>query len=223
MSGVTLWARRGAIESHWRLGDLGTVAGRHAMLLGWEAPDAIDGGIPPLVADTWARALAANARVTFLCSQPIARASADWLASGDDGEDFTKAAPGRSPLGSAVARLRGQPGDVALVCSKRSATIAQAFDDAVFCWWLQSQVLLLSPLEAPPPALAPDTVLALLDEDWATRSTALRSQGVIAVARPAVDGDALGLLAFDAAASERLLAAIAEEARASALGWSVSG
>jgi hypothetical protein len=43
---------------------------------------------------------------------------------------------------------------------------------------------------------------------------------VLAIARPAVDGDAFGLLAFDGANAERLVASIAVQARAAGMGWS---
>lgn len=223
MSDVTLWAHRGVIEPHWQLGDLSAAAGPKAVLFGWDAPDALDGGVPPRVAGVWSRALAATARVTFLCSEAATPASTDWLESGDGGEDFTKATPAPSLFADGLARLRRSRADVALVCTKRSARIAQAFGDSHFAWWLQSQVLLLSPLAAAPPAVAPDTVLALLGDDWATRAAALRRHGVEAVARPAVDGDALGLLALDEDIAERLLAAIERESRAAAFGWSVQG
>ncbi len=223
MTDLTLWAQRGPIEPHWQLGDLGAVAAPQALLLGWDAPDALDGGVPPRVADVWSRAMAETARVTFLCSEPVVPTSTDWLESGDGNEDFTKCAPAPSLLASGLAWLRGPRAAVALVCTTRSARIAKAFDDSNFAWWLQSQVLLLSPLAAAPPAIAPDTVLALLGDDWATRAAALRRHGVVAVARPAVDGDGLGLSALEEGLAERLITAIERETRAAALGWSVRG
>jgi hypothetical protein len=188
------------------------------MMFGWEAPDSVDGGMPRPVADVWARALAVVARVTFLCSESLQAASTEWLASGDD-SDFIRTAPSPSPVGAAIARLRGQRGPVALMCSQRAVTIARAFGDATFAWWLQSQVMLLSALDGPPPSVAPDTALTLLGEDWAARARALRDCGVVAVARPAVDGDALGLLMLDNGIGERLLAAITLASRGSGLGW----
>jgi len=59
----------------------------------------------------------------------------------------------------------------------------------------------------------------LISEDWAARARALRDHGVLAVARPAVDGDALGLLMLDQGIGERLLAAITLASRESGLGW----
>ena len=219
MSRITLWARRGVIEPHWQLGDLGADADADAMMLGWEAPDSVDGGVPAPVVAAWAQALAAVARVTFLCSESKpSSASTEWIASGN-GTDFNRAAPSRSFLSAPIGRLRGQRGRATLVCSQHAATITRAFGDATFAWWLQSQVLLLSARDALPPPIAPDTALALIGDDWATRARALRDRGVLAVARPGVDGDLLGLLMLDHDIGKRLLAALTLACRECGLDW----
>jgi hypothetical protein len=219
MSGVTLWARRGAIESHWQLGDLGVGTTSQALLFGWDMPDAVDGGVPEPVARAWARALVATARVTFLCSDARVPASCDWRPSSEVADDCTQAIAPPGLFGGALAKLRGQGGPAALVCSQRAATVERAFIDPGFAWWLQSQVLLLSALDAPAPSVVPEAVLALLREDWSTRARALHPHGVLAVARPAVDGDALGLLVLESSVGERLLRAIAGECVAAGLDW----
>lgn len=221
MSGVTLWARRGAVEPHWQLGDAGPTEPSRWALLGWDAdPDPVDGGVPDAVALAWSRALAPSARVSFLCLQPTVSVSDAWEPWGDD---MARAAPAARGLAPIIARLRGERAPVALVCTRQAATIANAFGDAQFAWWLQSQVLLLSALDAPPPAVTPDDALALLDADWATRALALGRVGVLAVARPAVDGDAMGLLALQGDTVDRFIAALAEQAREAGYAWELRG
>ena len=117
--------------------------------------------------------------------------------------------------------MRGQRGPATLVCTSDPGTIANAFTDTRFTWWSQSQLLLLSAPDAPPPAITPDEALTLIDADWGTRATPLRRHGVLAVARPAIDGDALGVLALDDGIIDRLLAALADESRAAAIGWAL--
>jgi hypothetical protein len=219
VSGVTLWVRRGAIESHWQLGDFGAGTTSQALLFGWDMPDALDGSVPQPVARAWARALVVTARVTFLSSDSALPASSDWRPRGAGDDDFTQALAPPGLLAGTLALLRGQRGPVGLVCSQHATTVERAFTDPGFAWWLQSQVLLLSALDAPPPSVAPDDVLALLGRDWATRARSMQARGIVGVARPAVDGDAFGLLVLESGLGERLLRAIAGECEAAGLDW----
>lgn len=216
MTAATLWARR-TVESHWQLGDLSSAGPGRTWLVGWDAqPD--DDGMPPLVGRAIACAMTDVARVSFLRVGPALAGPEQW-AAGNDG-DCIRAAPPVGGLGTIADRLRGRPGPATLVCSRRADAVATVFDDPAFPWWLQSQALLLSSPDTAPPDVVPQDVLALLDTDWAARAAALRGRGVLAVARPAVDGDALGLLALDGAIAERLMASLAVQARAAGLAWS---
>lgn len=218
MSEPALWARRGSVELHWKLGGLDTAPPARALLVGWDDDGAVDSGVPAVIAGVCARALAATARVAFLRSDTAAERSPEWV---DRGGECARSAPAPSWLESVVARLRGRHGPVTLICASRAETIQGAFTDAHFTWWSQSQVLLLSARDAPPPAIKPVEALALLDPDWVTRAAPLSHQGVLAVARPAVDGDALGVLALDDGIIDRLLAALAHECHAAAVGWAL--
>lgn len=217
MTQTTLWARRGVVAPHWQLGDLSTVDSDRTWLVGWDAkPD--EDGVPQAVGQALARALAATVRVSFLRVGSRSAATPGWVV-GDDG-DFTQEARSAGAWGQVINRLRGRHGPVTLVCSQRADAIAVMLDDPAFPWWLQSQVLLLSAPDAPPPGVTTEQALALLDVDWATRAAALQTCGVLAVARPAVDGDALGLLVLDGAVAERFVASLAEQARAAGIIWS---
>ncbi|MGC3987169.1 MAG: hypothetical protein QM777_21855 [Pseudorhodoferax sp.] len=216
MTAATLWARR-TVEPHWQLGDLSTAGPDRTWLVGWDAQPN-DDGMPPLAGRAIARAMTDTARVSFLRAGPGPAGTVQW-AVGNDG-DCIRATRPAGALGTIADRLRGRPGPVTLVCSRRADAVATVFDDPAFPWWLQSQALLLSSPDAAPPDVAPEDALGLLDTDWAARAAALRGRGVLAVARPAVDGEALGLLALDGAIAERLMASLAVQARAAGLAWS---
>lgn len=214
---TTLWARRGGVEPHWQLGDLSAADAGRTWLIGWDAtPD--EEGVPHAVGQALALALAATLRVSFLRSSSRPGLTTEWIVDNDG--DFSRSTRPTGALGNAIDRLRGRHGPVTLVCSKRADALAVMFDDPAFPWWLQSQVLLLSALDAPPPDVTPEQVLALLDVDWAAAAARLRGCGVLAVGRPAVDGDAMGLLAFDDTIADRLMASLAAHAGTAGLGWS---
>lgn len=217
MDKPALWARRGPMAARWQLGDLAAMDQGSVWLLGWDAvsPDA---GVPQPIARTIARALTAIASVGFLRDGVGHAGPATW-GCGNEG-DCVRTGPGHSALHAVIGRLRGHGTAITLVCSRRPAAIEEMFEAPAFPWWLQSQVLLLSAPETPPPEVTPAQALALLEPDWAVRAAALRNRGVLAVARPAVDGDALGLLALDDVFAERLLASLATQAQAAGVAWS---
>jgi hypothetical protein len=95
------------------------------------------------------------------------------------------------------------------------------FKEAGFPWWLQGQVALLSEPEAPPPDVAAEALLALIDDDWASRIGALVGEGVMGVVRPGVDGDVAGVLSMTAAFEQNLLAALEREAVEAGFSWAV--
>jgi len=124
-----------------------------------------------------------------------------------------------SPIRRLLSHVRGLTGHAMIICTRRPEAVLAVFDEPVFPWWLQSQVLLLSASDGPPPEVTPDDVAALLDDDWCARVRYLRATGIVAAARPAVDGDAMGLLVLDNGWGNRLLADLATQARQDGLGW----
>lgn len=97
----------------------------------------------------------------------------------------------------------------------------QAFDDAGYPWWLQGQVLLLSPPDAAPPVIERHQLLDLFEEDWSREVATLAAAGVAGIVRPGVDGDLAGLLSFTTGFEDALLAALEHEARGASFEWSV--
>ena len=196
MTRVQWSARRGPIEAHWQLGPTPPTAGRWTLLRWSITPEPVDGGLSGASAEVLVRALTKLGRVGFACS------NADAVAL--DGDVV-------QPLGTAGWRQRvaaqwaREPASLALVWTRRLDTSSQLFTDAVLPWTSQSQVVMLSAAEAPAPSVARAAVLSLLDEHWATTAVTLRAAGVQAVLRPAVDGDAIGVLGLDTDADERLL------------------
>ena len=181
MTETTLWARRQVVAPHWQLGDMSTVDPDRTWLVGWDAqPD--EDGVPTAVGLAIARALADTVRVSFLRAVSRSALTTEW-AVGDEG-DFTRTTRPAGTLGTAIDRLRGRQGPAALVCSQRADAIADMFGEPAFPWWLQSQVLLLSSLDTPPPDVTTEQALALLDVDWAERAAALQRCGVLAVRGP---------------------------------------
>ena len=217
MDKPVLWAQRGPMAVPGQHGDLAAMDEAHVWLLGWDAASP-DAGVPRPIGRTIACALAGTAKVGFLRAGTRHAGPAAWVR--DDDGDCARMASGQSALRTVIGRLRGHGAAITLVCSRRPEAIAEMFEAPAFPWWLQSQVLLLSAPDAPPPDVTPAQALALLEPGWAVRAAALRSRGVLAVARPAVDGDALGLLALDEVFAERLLASLATQAQAAGFAWS---
>lgn len=196
MTRVQWSARRGPIEAHWQLGATPPTAGRWTLLRWSVTPEPVDGGLSGSSAEALARALTTLGRVGFACSD------ADAVAH--DGDVVQR-------LGTAgwsqrvAAQWAGEPTSLALVWTRRPDTASRLFTDAALPWTLQSQVVMLAAADAPAPSVARAEVLSLLDAHWAITAVALRAAGVQAVLRPAVDGDAIGVLGLDTDADDRLL------------------
>lgn len=195
MTRVQWSARRGPIEVHWQLGAMPPAAGRWTLLRWSVTPEPVDGGLSGAAAGLLARSLTTLGRVGFACS------NAD--AAAHDGDEVQR-------LGTAgwsqrlAAHWAGEPASLALVWTRRPDTAFRLFTDAALPWTLQSQVVMLAAADAPAPLVARAELLSLLDEHWAITAVALRAAGVQAVLRPAVDGDAIGVLCLDTDADERL-------------------
>jgi len=127
-------------------------------LLGWsQATESVDAGVPDEVAGALARALTSSARVTFPSSATTEGAGRVWSPSGDD---LVRVLSGKGFGDRLAATLRGRPPAVALLSTRRPETAMRLFADASFPWWMQGQVVLLSGLDAPPPDIDEDALLA---------------------------------------------------------------
>lgn len=165
-----------------------------------------------------ARALVAEARVTFLddaLEPPLPRT---WEARG---EDFVA----ELPLGSAQAwtrRLTGLLGfdeTRGMVSTRRAKRAARLFDGTYFAWWAQAQIGLLSTPGSPPPPLDAHVLDALLSDGWVDAIAALGRSGVVGGLRPGVDGGVAGLFFLDPACADAFLADLAAAAKADDLAF----
>jgi hypothetical protein len=189
MPGAVFWTEEAPGE-HWLLGPF-SLETPYFALLGWSAADET-GGVPRKVVTVLSEGLTAFGRVTFPSGQCQA-----------EGPTWTTSGPGRhvaryrSP--SRVDRIAGSwlgrgPSELPLMSTMDAEIAASMFDDAAFPWWAQSQAILLSPTQAPPPNLADrwSAMVRLFTPAWAEALPELRSAGVQALARPGVDGDVVG-------------------------------
>lgn len=220
MSEATIWVEHGTPAPHWQL-DGPVPPGARWTLLGWRTtPPSVDAGLTPPVRAVFARALATATRVTFPCSRQTPSDAPGWRPEGPD-RVSTLELP--TLAGRAVARLTFAPRRLTLVSTREAATVEGLFDDTGFPWWLQAQTAVLSPPDAPPPVLDFATVNDLLGGRLSGHVEALRRGHVQAVLRPAVDGDACGLLGLDGNLDERVIEALAVETRRAGMAWSGAG
>jgi hypothetical protein len=215
---TSIFACRDARGLHWQLGALPPANGR-LTLIGWsEAGDTPDGGVPDEVARVLARALTSVARVTFPCSSVNPVATGVWSPLDDD---LIRGLTGKGLGGRIVAKLRGNPADIALMSTRRPETAMRLFDDAGFPWWLQGQVVLLSEPGAPPPEIDEESLLALFGEEWTTHAASLAPVGIEGILRPGVDGDVAGLLTLTDAFEQVVLGALERETRRAEFDWAL--
>jgi hypothetical protein len=188
-------------------------------LIGWsEVGDRPDAGVPDEVAHVLARALTSVARVTFPCSFVNAVATSVWSPLDDD---LVRALTGKGLGGRIVAKVRGTPAEIALMSSRRPETVMRLFDDAGFPWWLQGQMVLLSELDAPPPDIDEESLLALFGEEWTKHAASVAPIGIEGIVRPGVDGDVAGLLSLTEAFEQVVLAALERETRLAGFDWAL--
>jgi hypothetical protein len=132
-----------------------------------------------------------------------------------------RALSGKGISDRVVATLRGRPPNVALMSTRRSETAMRLFADASFPWWMQGQVVLLSGLDAPPPDIDEDALLALFGEDWTKRAASLDAAGIEGILRPGVDGDVAGLLSLREGFEPVVLDALERETRLAGFDWAL--
>lgn len=205
---------RNPTRRHWQLGPLPPSIG-HLTLIGWSAQPADEGdGVPQPIVRVLSRALTSVARVTFPTSAIAADTADAWsVQNGDHIRRFGQ--PGVA--GRLLPKLSGAPSVFGLCSTTRPESAARLFDDGGFPWWLQGQVVVLSPVEGPPPNLSEATWRSLFNEDWLQAAMMLDANGVEGVLRPGVDGDVAGLFTWTETIERAILNAMELEARAAAL------
>jgi hypothetical protein len=96
------------------------------------------------------------------------------------------------------------------------------FDDPAFPWWQQGQLVLLSEKGIAPPTTDRDAVVAVFGADWSNAADELIDHGFLAVIRPGVDGDVMGIRLAEDVFEARLLEALASAATAAEFEWRVA-
>lgn len=207
-------------DTRWALGRLDQAPER-GFLIGWRSPTApVDAGVPAEIARAIAHALTQVAGVAFLTSSHTAPAGEAWEGTGD-GDYLYR-------LGDAgmVTRIRAavthQTPNPVLISTEKPDEALSLFDDPAFPWWQQGQLVLLSEKGAKPPTTDRDAVLAVFDTEWSRAADALIHCGYLAVLRPGVDGDVMGIRLADDAFEARLFEALAKASAEAGLEWRVA-
>jgi hypothetical protein len=175
---------QGPAETKWQVR---APAQGELLLLGWfDADDTVDDGVPDWARGLLARVFTHGYWVTFPATESPARAGV-----------------------AIVRRVERIFHRSFKVVTTRDPRIAQhAFDDAGFPWWLQAQVILLTPADHAAIELDADTVVKL-----ATSDSVLWPPGIVAQVRAGVDGDLAAVYCTERSIADELVARLAEHAR----------
>jgi hypothetical protein len=155
-------------------------------LIGWRlAQQEVDAGVPEDVASLLTRALTAVAWVTF-------PSSSEPTSSVETVVRPLEPAGVKERLDTVLSRA---PSKFFLVSTRRPEVARSLFDDPAFPWWLQGQMVILTPADGPTPNLDRRSLLAMMNEaQWPAHETA-SAVGISALVRPGVDGDVVGIVA----------------------------
>jgi hypothetical protein len=194
-------------EAFWQLGPLPPMRG-HITLVGWRlSRRAIDEGMPADVGAALVSALASIATLNFLASEAPP-------TGGGETRTFH-----RSFFDRITSRMRLEPTKILMVSTCDPSEAAHLFEDVGYSWAMQGQAVVLSARGAPPPPLSRDTLLSLVEDDWA--ETAAQVAGVLGAMRPGVDGDVAGILSLSESFEQSALTALEREAVAAGFDWFV--
>jgi hypothetical protein len=193
------------------------------VLMAWNAePAPLDSGVPGIVAQVLARALAATYRITFATDLTPDRDASHWTPQGDAQVRLLRPS---GVLHRVDALLQRGPPSVLLASTRDPSTVRTLFDVAGYPWELQAMPVLLSARDAAPPDIGYAAFVDVLGDaegrDWPRQRVLLHDGGVQAVLRPGVDGDLGGLFTPPAHAIEPLLTALEHEARGAGVAWAV--
>lgn len=212
MKRVFLVACRHPTETVWQLGNLAKELGR-VFLIGWNSSVASDDMAPPPEArKVIAKALTQVANVAYLSPNKwaVPHKMTDW-----------------APLkrGFLLERVRclmgGRGREVGLCCAKQPDDLLPAFDVPGFPWTMQGQVMLLVSSDAVMRGVESSTIFPLMEDGWMEGATNLERQGLMAVARPGVDGAVLGVFCTSSRIQDTLLDAFADAAVEAGVDWAV--
>jgi hypothetical protein len=228
---LLVWDVDATTERQWELGPFSSSDGLRVMA-GWTVVSE-EGGVPPAVARTFARAMTRYGRVTFPCStidvhsedkQDVEALWRQVQAKGDDHAWFAREGGTGGGSSRSWHRLfssggglgRGKAAVVSLLSTLQEETVAELlFEDPYYQWWNASQVALVSRATKSLPATPWRFIGELFEEGWGRVAAAAEAEGAVeAVMRSGVDGDVCGLVFANGKvrrAFERLLEAAAAE------------
>jgi hypothetical protein len=170
------------------------------VLIGWtDDSPLVDAGVPSWAIEILAKTVTHAHRATF----PSTIVRPDYVES-------------CTPLTAAGFWRRltsNRPHNFSLVTTERPAIVAEAFVDAGFPWWMQSQFIVMSPIDAPEPQMSSDEALGLLGAPE-TAEQLLHARKLNAHLSPCVDGDAAALITLNELDESVILTALHESAAA---------
>jgi hypothetical protein len=207
----SIFACLNPIEKFWQLGCLPPAHGTSLILIGWYLSTSIDGGLPEKIADILARATTSAANAVFLSSDVKGGVPNEWKLVGEDAVCVLKEP---NPLKFFLNSLSGRTSDLVLLSTRKPENVVRLFDDGIYSWWLQGQVVLLSEPEQTMPEIDRQTLLSLFEDDWTQQALHLQSTGTQCVMRPGVDGSVAGLLFLTDDFRSKFLQILGNESRA---------
>lgn len=199
-------------DSVWQLGDLTKKLGR-VFLIGWNRSAVSNDGAPPSeVRNVIVQAFTQVANVAYLspAKWAISHAMMDWAPLKRGGL-----------LGWFRCMMRGVGPQAGLCRAKQPDDLLRAFDVPGFPWTMQGQVMLLQSPGIALGGVEVSAILSLMEDGWMDVATGLGRQGLMAVARPGVDGAVLGVFCTTPQIQATLLTAFAEAAGEAGVGWAV--
>ena len=207
------------IEEFWQLGRLSGI-GENFALIGWRVyPRPLDGGMPESVGEIMARTMTAAANVIFLSSDvESSHLTNEWK---NIGEDAVCVLSEPNSLKSFLAALSNRTTDLVLLSTQNPEKVVRLFDEGIYSWSMQAQVVFLAEPGRALPEIERQTLLSLFQNDWLRYSSGLKDEGVKCVLRPGVDGDVAGILFLTNAFRHTFLEILENQSRAAGFNWEV--
>jgi hypothetical protein len=180
-------------------------------ILGWRRmPEyEIEGGVPDEVAEILAKSLTSTALVTFPSKEPA-------IGIGDNVQRIDAGL-----LESLEAAFLRIPGAFNLISTTKPESAKCLFNAGGFPWYLQGQIILLSPHGSQPPVFDRKTLFSVMEANLHSDFKMLSSIGVQAMIYPGVDGDVVGIASSSQAFESEVLRTIESEAIRSGFSWQV--
>lgn len=207
---------KNSVSSNWQLGSPPPF-GTSFILIGWYLPPTfVDGGMPETVTEILARAITSAAQVIFMSSDVKGGVANEWKSLGEESV-YVLEEP--NPLKSFWAALSSRVSDIVFLSTRRPEKVLPLFDDGIYSWWMQGQVVLLCEPDQSLPKINWQMTLSLFEENWMQNAQHLQSVGVRGIMRPGVDGCVAGVLFLTDDFRHKFLGILENQSRASGFDW----